>query len=110
MNQVAVPYVPPAVLADSRPATFWRLHRPSIEAAVRHFAPTVERAGFVRWSVAHRRTCGDLLTATAGAARRQSREVKVARKRCGVTTPALSKQMTSTSAFVVYVHGWVRWQ
>ncbi|MET7865273.1 hypothetical protein [Micromonospora taraxaci] len=39
MNQVAVPYVPPAVLADSRPATFWRLHRPSLEAAVRHFAP-----------------------------------------------------------------------
>ncbi|RAO37627.1 hypothetical protein PSN13_01622 [Micromonospora saelicesensis] len=49
-------------------------------------------------------------TATAGAARRQSREVKVARKRCGVTTAALSKQMTSTSALVVYVQGWVRWQ
>ncbi|WFE49433.1 hypothetical protein [Micromonospora sp. WMMD1155] len=42
LNQAAVPHVPPAVLADSRPATFWRLHRPSFEAAVRHFAPTVE--------------------------------------------------------------------
>ncbi|WFF03775.1 hypothetical protein [Micromonospora sp. WMMD964] len=42
LNEAAVPYVPPAVLADSRPATFWRLHRPSLEAAVRHFAPTVE--------------------------------------------------------------------
>ncbi|MFK4243138.1 hypothetical protein ACI2KV_09650 [Micromonospora chokoriensis] len=42
MNQVAVPFVPPDVLADSRPATFWRFHRPSLEAAVRHFAPTVE--------------------------------------------------------------------
>ncbi|MEU8219883.1 hypothetical protein AB0C47_29420 [Micromonospora taraxaci] len=42
LNQAAVPYVPPAVLADSRPATFWSLHGPSVEAAVRHFAPTVE--------------------------------------------------------------------
>ncbi|MEU7971260.1 hypothetical protein AB0B48_04390 [Micromonospora sp. NPDC049089] len=42
MNQALVPHVPPAVLADSRPATLWRLHRPSIEAAVRHFAPAVE--------------------------------------------------------------------
>lgn len=40
--QTAVPHVPPAVLADSRPATFWRLHRPSLEAAVRHFAPAVD--------------------------------------------------------------------
>ncbi|MGQ5259885.1 hypothetical protein ACTWLT_03915 [Micromonospora sp. ZYX-F-536] len=42
MNQALVAHVPPAVLADSRPATFWRLHRPSLEAAVRHFAPAVE--------------------------------------------------------------------
>ncbi|CCH16952.1 hypothetical protein [Micromonospora lupini] len=42
MNQALVPHVPRAVIADSRPATFWRLHRPSIEAAVRHFAPAVE--------------------------------------------------------------------
>ncbi|MFC3499525.1 hypothetical protein ACFOOK_00730 [Micromonospora krabiensis] len=41
INQAVVPYVPPAVLADSRPATFWRLHRPSLEATVRHFAPAV---------------------------------------------------------------------
>lgn len=85
--------------------------------ALLHSAPTVEfvdrswvRAGFVRRRVVRRRTGGDLCTATADAARRQSREVKVARKRCGVTAPVLSKQMTSTSAFVVYVHGWVRWQ
>jgi hypothetical protein len=32
----------PDVLADSRPATFWRLHRLSLKAAVHHFAPTVE--------------------------------------------------------------------
>ena len=42
MNKPLVPHVPPAVIADSRPATFWRLHRPSVEAAVRHFAPAVE--------------------------------------------------------------------
>lgn len=42
MNQMAVPHIPPAVLADSRPTTFWRLHRPSLEATVRHFAPGVE--------------------------------------------------------------------
>ncbi|MET8044395.1 hypothetical protein ABZU25_26450 [Micromonospora sp. NPDC005215] len=42
MNQALVPHVPPAVLADSRPATFWRLNRPSIEASIRHFAPAVE--------------------------------------------------------------------
>ncbi|RQX08483.1 hypothetical protein [Micromonospora inaquosa] len=42
MNRALVPHVPPAVLVDSRPATLWRLHRPSIEAAVRHFAPAVE--------------------------------------------------------------------
>ncbi|MEO3773392.1 hypothetical protein [Micromonospora sp. B9E7] len=42
LNQAAVPHVPRAVLADSRPANSWRLHRPSIEAAVRHFGPTVE--------------------------------------------------------------------
>ncbi|MGC4864714.1 hypothetical protein ACLQ3B_04665 [Micromonospora sp. DT53] len=42
MNWALVAHVPPAVLADSRPATLWRLHRPSLEAAVRHFAPAVE--------------------------------------------------------------------
>ncbi|WP_433309938.1 hypothetical protein ACQP0U_21580 [Micromonospora sp. CA-269861] len=42
MNQALVPHVPPAVVADSRPATLWHLHRSSVEAAVRHFAPTVE--------------------------------------------------------------------
>ncbi|MEV1331663.1 hypothetical protein AB0J20_19060 [Micromonospora costi] len=42
MNQAFVPHVPPAVLADSRPATLWRLHRPSLEATVRHFAPAVQ--------------------------------------------------------------------
>lgn len=43
MSQMLVPHVPPDVLADSRPATFWRLHRPSLEVvAVRHFAPAVE--------------------------------------------------------------------
>jgi hypothetical protein len=41
-SQMLVPHVPPDVLADSRPATFWRLHRPSLEVAVRHFAPAVE--------------------------------------------------------------------
>ncbi len=42
MNQALVPHVPSAIIADSRPTTFWRLHRPSLEAAVRHFAPAVE--------------------------------------------------------------------
>lgn len=42
MNQAVVSHVPPDVLADSRPAAFWRVHRPSLKAAVRHFAPAVE--------------------------------------------------------------------
>ncbi|MBB5480964.1 hypothetical protein [Micromonospora parathelypteridis] len=42
MNQGVVRHVPPSVLADSRPATFWSLHRASLDAAVRHFAPAVE--------------------------------------------------------------------
>jgi hypothetical protein len=42
LNRAMVPHVPPDVLADSRPAAFWRLHRPSLETAVRHFAPAVE--------------------------------------------------------------------
>lgn len=42
MNQIAVAHIPPAVLADSRPTTFWRLHRPSLTATVHHFAPAVE--------------------------------------------------------------------
>ncbi|MEU8328610.1 hypothetical protein [Micromonospora sp. NPDC048839] len=42
MNKALVPHVPPAVIADSRPTTLWRLHRPSLAAAVRHFAPAVD--------------------------------------------------------------------
>lgn len=42
MNQAVISHVPPDVLADSRPATFWRLHRPSLKVAVRHFAPAVK--------------------------------------------------------------------
>ncbi|MFI6785667.1 hypothetical protein [Micromonospora sp. NPDC050276] len=42
LNKALVPHVPPAVIADSRPASFWRLHRSSLAAAVRHFAPAVE--------------------------------------------------------------------
>ncbi len=42
MNHAVVPHVPPDVLADSRQATSWRLHRPRLKAAVRHFAPSVK--------------------------------------------------------------------
>ncbi len=42
INRAVVSHVPSDVLTDSRPATLWRLHRPSLKAAVHHFAPAVE--------------------------------------------------------------------
>ncbi|MFC7479653.1 hypothetical protein ACFQX7_05910 [Luedemannella flava] len=41
LNSAFAPGVSPDVVADSRPATFWPLHVPTLRAAVHQFAPTV---------------------------------------------------------------------
>jgi hypothetical protein len=42
ISQFVAAHVPPEVVADSRPVTMWRLHEPTLRAAIGRFAPTVD--------------------------------------------------------------------